>query len=89
MPSALSAAPRLAGGPIAGVCPVPEGLLDRLTEVSDPRDPRGVRYRLLSLLAIGVCAMTAAGHNSLSAIPEWARRSSPETLRRLGLPSAR
>lgn len=65
---------------------MPEGLLDRLAEVPDPRDPRGVRYRLASLLAIGVCAMTAAGHNSLTAIAEWARRSSPEPLRWLGLP---
>jgi hypothetical protein len=33
-----------------------------------------VRYRLSTLLAIGVCAMTAAGHNSLVAIAEWAHR---------------
>lgn len=37
------------------MCPVPEGLMDRLAEVPDPRDPREVRYRLASLLAVG-CA---------------------------------
>jgi hypothetical protein len=38
-----------------------DGLLQALAKVPDPRDPRGVRYRLATLLAIGVCAMTAAG----------------------------
>jgi hypothetical protein len=47
---------------------------------------RGVRYRLATLLAIGVCAMTAAGHNSLVAIAEWARRCDQEVLARLGCP---
>ncbi|WP_328502713.1 transposase family protein [Streptomyces sp. NBC_00457] len=42
------------------------GLLQALAGVPDPRDPRGVRYRLPTFLAIEVCAMTAAGHNSLS-----------------------
>ena len=84
MVPALSAGPcpdATAAAPVA-----PEGLLDRLAEVPDPRDPRGVRYRLASLLAIGVCAMTASGHGSLVAIAEWARRADHETLRRLGLP---
>lgn len=68
---ALSAVPRLDAGAMAPL--VPDGLLDRLAEVPDPRDPRGVRYRLASLLAIGVCAMTASGHDSLAAIAEWVR----------------
>jgi hypothetical protein len=37
-----------------------DGLLRALAKVPDPRDPQGVRYRLATLLAIGVCAMTAA-----------------------------
>jgi hypothetical protein len=73
-------------GPCVGAAVVPDGLLDRLAEVPDPRDPRGVRYRLASLLAIGVCAVTASGHDSLAAIAEWVRRAGHETLRRLGLP---
>ncbi len=62
------------------------GLLDRLAQVADPRDPRGVRYRLATLLAIGVCAMSAAGHNSLTAIAEWVRRCEQRELARLGCP---
>ena len=53
---------------------------------SPTRVTRGVRYRLASLLAIGVCAMTAARHNSLASMAEWVRRGSPETMRRLDLP---
>ncbi|MFV2104911.1 ISAs1 family transposase, partial [Micromonospora sp. LOL_024] len=64
----------------------PAGLLDRLAQVADPRDPRGVRYRLATLLAIGVCAMSAAGHNSLTAIAEWVRRCEQRELARLGCP---
>lgn len=64
----------------------PEGLLDRLGQVPDPRDPRGVRYRLATLLAIGVCAMSAAGHNSLTSVAEWIRRCDPRDLGRLGCP---
>lgn len=64
----------------------PEGLLDRLAQVADPRDPRGVRYRLATLLAIGVCAVSAAGHNTLTAVAEWVRRCDPVELSRLGCP---
>jgi predicted transposase YbfD/YdcC len=64
----------------------PEGLLDRLALVADPRDPRGVRYRLATLLAIGVCAISAAGHNTLTAVAEWVRRLDPAELSRLGCP---
>ncbi|MEU5943926.1 ISAs1 family transposase, partial [Micromonospora sp. NPDC047548] len=75
---------------VAAVPPAPgsttEGLLDRLAGVNDHRDPRGVRYALATLLAIGVCAMTAAGHNSLTAIAEWVRRCDQRELRRLGCP---
>ncbi|MEY9963302.1 putative transposase YbfD/YdcC [Streptacidiphilus sp. MAP12-16] len=72
--------------PLRATSAVPEGLLDHLVRVPDPRDPRGVRYRLATLLAIGVCAMSAAGHNSLAAMAEWGRRCGQEELRRLGCP---
>jgi predicted transposase YbfD/YdcC len=74
-----------AAASIGAVSP-PAGLLDRLAQVADPRDPRGVRYRLATLLAIGVCAMSAAGHNSLTAIAEWVRRCEQRELGRLGCP---
>jgi hypothetical protein len=35
------------------------GLLDVLATVPDPRDPRGIRYQLASLLAVAVCAVLA------------------------------
>jgi hypothetical protein len=44
---------------------VAAGLLDALAQVSDPRDPRGVRYDLV--LAVAVCA-TMAGARSFAAI---------------------
>jgi hypothetical protein len=69
----------------AGKVP-PAGLLQALAGVPDPRDPRGVRYRLSTLLAIGVCAMTAAGHNSLVGIAEWAHRCDQGVLARLDCP---
>jgi hypothetical protein len=84
MPSAGRAA---AAAIPCGALPVKlEGLLDRLGQVIDPRDPRGVRYRLATLLAIGVCAMSSVGHNSLTAIAEWVRRCDQRELGRLGCP---
>ena len=46
------------------------GLLRALAAVPDPRDPRGVRYRLPSLLAVAVCA-TLAGAQTFAAIADW------------------
>jgi len=51
------------------------GLLELLEAVPDPRSARGRRYRLATLLAIGVCALSASGHDSLAAVAEWARRA--------------
>jgi hypothetical protein len=65
---------------------VPPGLLDALARVPDPRDRRERRFQLATLLAVGVCAMTCAGHNSLVSIAEWARRCEQEVLARLGCP---
>ncbi|WP_425586543.1 transposase family protein [Streptomyces ziwulingensis] len=55
----------------------------------DPRNPRGVRFRLATLLAVGVCALTSAGHNSRTAVAEWVRRCDQDVLARLGCPPAR
>ena len=75
MPSSLI--PVLAvAAPTAGALPVlvtdgeQTGLLQALTAVPDPRDPRGVRYRLASLLAVAVCA-TLAGAQTFAAIADW------------------
>ncbi|PTH87614.1 ISAs1 family transposase [Streptomyces sp. A244] len=45
-------------------------LLERLAEVPDPRDPRGVRHRLGVVLALTACAVLA-GATSLLAVGEW------------------
>lgn len=42
-------------------------LVAEFESVTDPRGACGVRYRVSSLLALVVCAMTAAGHDSITA----------------------
>ncbi|MEV0184553.1 ISAs1 family transposase [Streptomyces sp. NPDC050625] len=81
-PPAPDAAPSLSP---AGTV-VPPGLLYALARIPDPRDRRGVRFKLVTLLAVGLCAMTCAGHNSLTAIAEWGRRLDQDVLARLGCP---
>lgn len=46
------------------------GLLGALARVPDPRDPRGVRYPLASVLAVAVCAVMA-GASTFAAIGDW------------------
>ena len=52
-----------------------EGLDDqawtRLEAMPDPRSPQGLIYPLPCLVAVAVCAMTAAGHDRLTAIGQW------------------
>jgi hypothetical protein len=44
-------------------------LLERLAQVPDPRDPRGVRHPLMRLLALTACAVLT-GARSLLAVSE-------------------
>jgi predicted transposase YbfD/YdcC len=62
------------------------GLVADFESVTDPRGACGVRYRLSSLLALLVCAMTPAGHDSITAAAEWCRRATPGELAAFGLP---
>ncbi|WP_234375618.1 transposase family protein [Streptomyces sp. CB01373] len=55
------------------------GLLQRLAEVPDPRDPRGVRHALTAVLALTACAVPA-GATSLSAVGEWIVDTPPQSL---------
>jgi len=55
----------------AGQNAVPVDLLTALASVPDPRARRGVRHRLLTVLAVGVCAVLA-GARTFTAIAEWA-----------------
>jgi predicted transposase YbfD/YdcC len=64
--------------------PPEQGLVVHLATVPDPRDRRGVRHRLASLLSVAVCAVLA-GAKSLTAIGEWAADAPGEVLVRLGV----
>ncbi|MCY0932224.1 ISAs1 family transposase [Streptomyces sp. H27-H1] len=59
------------------------GLLERLAQVPDPRDPRGVRYPLATLLGLAACAVLA-GAKSLLAVGEWVAEAPPAVLEKLG-----
>jgi hypothetical protein len=60
------------------------GLLERLAQVPDPRDPRGVRHALAVVLALTACAVLA-GATSLLAAGEWIADAPPHVLERLGV----
>ena len=66
---------------LAGHCP---GLAEHLARVPDPRDPRGVRHSLTSLL-LAASAAVLAGARSFTAIGEWAADASPRVLAALGV----
>jgi predicted transposase YbfD/YdcC len=59
------------------------GLLDALSAVPDPRDPRGIRYPLPALLAVAVCAVLA-GASSFAAITDWLHDLDDHARDRLG-----
>lgn len=56
-----------------------ESLLEVLEQVVDPRQARGVRYRMVELLAIAVGAMLSGCH-SLYAIAQWAKDHQEEVV---------
>ena len=58
------------------------GLLDALSQIEDPRKPKGVRHPLPAVLALSVCAMLS-GARSLYAIAQWGREH-PDLARSLG-----
>jgi predicted transposase YbfD/YdcC len=64
----------------------PRDLLEALARVPDPRDPRGIRYGLVPVLAAAVCA-TLAGARSYAAIAEWAADAPARVRAGLGLPA--
>ena len=66
---------------LAGQCP---SLGEYLAGVPDPRDPRGVRHTLTSLLLAAVAAVLA-GARSFTAIGEWAADAPPRVLAVLGV----
>jgi len=79
-----------AGARVAGSGPGGEdlaaGTWQRLEALPDPRSPQGRIYPLACLIAIAVCAFTAAGNDRLTAAGQWARRASQADLARLRAP---
>ncbi len=58
----------------------------RLEALPDPRSPQGRIYPLACLIAVAVCAFTAAGNDRLTAVGQWTRRAGQEDLARLRAP---
>jgi predicted transposase YbfD/YdcC len=58
----------------------------RLEALPDPRSAQGRIYPLACLVAVAVCAMTAAGHDRLTAVGQWIKRAEQQDLVRLRLP---
>jgi len=59
------------------------GLLEYLNNVPDFRKKRGIRHRLLSVLAVAVCAILS-GARSYVAMGQWAQNASQKIRQRLG-----
>jgi predicted transposase YbfD/YdcC len=58
----------------------------RLEALPDPRSRRGRVYPLACLVAIALCAFTAAGNDRFTAVGQWIRRASQADLARLRTP---
>src|ERR1700690_2241470 len=62
------------------------GAWQRLEALPDPRSPRGRVYPLACLVAIALCAFTAAGNDRFTAVGQWVRRAGQADLARLRAP---
>lgn len=84
-PIAAIAGPRPTGttSPTAVTDCERQGLLAALAVVADPRDPRGIRYPLASMLATAVCAVMA-GACTFAAMADWVRDLDPPAWVKLG-----
>jgi len=59
-----------------------EDLIEILKSLPDPRKRRGKRHRIISIMAIAICAVLC-GARSYAAIAEWAQHRTQNQLRRL------
>ena len=59
------------------------GAWQRLEALPDPRSPQGRIYPLACLVAVALCAFTAAGNDRLTAVGQWIKRASQADLARL------
>ena len=62
------------------------GVWQRLEALPDPRSPQGRIYPLACLIAIALCAFTAAGNDRFTAVGQWIKRAGQEDLARLHAP---
>src|SRR6266704_5133384 len=62
------------------------GAWQRLEALPDPRSRQGRVYPLACLIAVAVCAFTAAGNDRFSAVGQWIRRAGQADLARLRAP---
>src|SRR5437773_954704 len=62
------------------------GTWQRLEALPDPRSPQGRIYPLACLIAIAVCAFTAAGNDRLTAGGQWTKRAGQADLAGLRAP---
>jgi predicted transposase YbfD/YdcC len=62
------------------------GAWQRLEALPDPRSPQGRIYPLACLIAVAVCAFTAAGNDRLTAVGQWVRRAGQADLARMRAP---
>ena len=58
----------------------------RLEALPDPRSPQGRIYPLACLIAVAVCAFTAAGNDRFTAVGQWIKRAGQADLARLRAP---
>jgi len=61
-------------------------LMEVFAQVPDPRDPRGVRHDLATVLTLAQSAVLA-GARTLLAIAEWTQDADRDTLSRIGIPA--
>jgi hypothetical protein len=83
LPHAPVTSARPAAVPVAVAVQEQPGLLAVLATIPDPRDPRGVRYPLASMLGVAVCAVLA-GAGTFAAIADWVRDLDSPAWARLG-----
>jgi predicted transposase YbfD/YdcC len=62
------------------------GTWQRLEALPDPRSPQGRIYPLACLIAVAVCAFTAAGNDRFTAVGQWIKRAGQADLARLHAP---
>lgn len=68
--------------PISPLVRIP--LSEVLVSIPDPRDPRGIRHRLETILACAISSVLA-GAKTLVEVEEWVHQAGPERLRSLGM----